>query len=75
MMLSRMKFTPARTRRTVPTMVGIVAAPNTLVTIITPIQLLLAAGYISVGIKTSHGPKTKTTNSAQGAMLTRLRLL
>jgi hypothetical protein len=41
-------------------MVAIVAAPNTLVTIITLVQPLVAAGYISVGIKTSHGPKTKT---------------
>jgi hypothetical protein len=75
MKLSRMKLTPARTRSTTPTIVVIVTAPNTLATIITPNQLLLAAGYIRVGIKTSHGPKTKTTNSAQGAMLTLLWLL
>ncbi len=52
-----------------PNIVAIVTIPNTHVTTTSPNKLFFAAGYIRMGIKGSHGPKTKMTNSVQGAML------
>ncbi len=58
-------------RRTAPNIVTIVAEPNTRTTMRTPKKPIFAAGYISMGIKGSHGPKTKMAKSAQGVMLER----
>jgi len=63
------KSTPALERRTTVNMVPIVTIPKTLVTTTRPKRLFCAAGYIRIGINGSHGPKTKMTNSVQGAML------
>jgi hypothetical protein len=63
------KLTPVLESRTTPNIVPMVTMPNTHVTTNSPDKLFFAAGYIRIGIKGSHGPKTKMTNSAQGVML------
>ncbi len=60
------KLTPALDKRTTANIVPMVAMPNTHVTANTPSKPFSAAGYISTGIRTSQGPKTNITNSAQG---------
>ena len=69
-MLKGKKLTPATESKTIPSIVAIVIVPNTAVTINRPTKLFFAAGYIRIGIRGSHGPKTKITNSAQGVILT-----
>ena len=66
------KFTPVLARRTTPNIVAMVAVLNTRATNSTLKKLFFAAGYISMGIKGSHGPKTKMTNSVHGVMVERL---
>ena len=64
------KLTPALDKRTTPNIVAMVTIPNTQVTASTPRKPFSAAGYISTGIRTSQGPKTKMINKAQGVIFT-----
>ncbi|OGX53749.1 MAG: hypothetical protein A2267_05745 [Omnitrophica WOR_2 bacterium RIFOXYA12_FULL_38_10] len=60
------KFIPKVVIKTDAIIVIIVTALKTDATKTMPTMLCLAAGYISIGISGSHGPRTKTTNKAQG---------
>ena len=63
------KLIPNDTIMTIPVMVAKVTIPKIDVTRISPIKEPLAAGYIRIGIKGSHGPKTKTIKSIHGVKL------
>ena len=66
------KLTPALDKRTMANIVAIVAVPNAQTTANMP-QKPPAA--ISIGIRTSQGPKTKMINNAQGVALAAVLLL
>ena len=63
------KLSPQTEAITIPIIVAIVTAAKTTETITTPATLFFAAGYIKIGIKGSHGPKTKIKNNVQAQVL------
>jgi hypothetical protein len=64
------KFTPAYESSTTTIIVPIVTVPKTQVTTISSNHPPFTAGYIRIGIKGSHGPKTKMVNNIHGVILT-----
>ena len=60
---------PFEASRTMPSIVEMVITEKTIITKIKPTVLCLAAGYISIGIKGSQGPKTKIVNKTHGVIL------
>ncbi len=60
------RFAPRERSMTILSIVAIVTIPKTPVTSTRPKVLLLAAGYISSGIRGSQGPNTKMVKSIQG---------
>jgi len=59
---------PHEDSRTITSIVLNVVIVNTPTTTSMPEILLFAAGYISKGIKGSHGPRTKTVNKIHGVI-------
>ena len=66
---SLIKEAPNAAASTIAHMVNTVTAPNTRDTQTTPARLLLAAGYINIGINGSQGPSTNIVNRIQGVIL------
>jgi hypothetical protein len=57
---------PRSTASTTASIVPIVTREKTIVTTTNPKVLSVAAGYIKIGIKGSHGPKTNIVNNTHG---------
>ena len=60
------KDEPKCARYTINIMVAMVVIPKKRATDAIPTELLWTAGMNNIGIKTSHGPKTKMINKTQG---------
>jgi len=60
---------PSIPANTAPSMVATVTTPNVNVTSRRVLQLSVAAGNMSNGIRTSQGPSRKMTKSTHGVML------
>jgi hypothetical protein len=63
------KEAPNADASTIAHMVNTVTTPKTRDTQTTPARLLLAAGYINIGINGSQGPSTNIVNRIQGVTL------
>lgn len=66
--LKRVIRRPSEPRPTTVSIVPIVAAAKTAVTRITEEAPKRAAGYITIGMSGSHGPKTKIVKRTHGVM-------
>lgn len=60
---------PKAERRTILSIVRIVVKLKTIVTSNKPARLFFAAGYISIGINGSHGPKINIVKRTHGVIL------
>jgi hypothetical protein len=62
------RLIPLLATRTKTIIVEMRVKPKQAVTIHIPVKLCFAAGYITIGINGSQGPKTNMANSTQGVV-------